>query len=104
MEPNVTIKIPSYLATAYLIASAMLLTKNSMLKLNFKKALFEWTKRAFFYKICFVYNASDTTSFTSGTILCNKLWIPDFKVIVDDGQPLQEPLSSTVTIPSSKDL
>ncbi len=47
------------------------------------------------------YKASETTSLTSGIILCNKLCIPDLSVMVEEGQPLQEPLSSTVTIPST---
>jgi hypothetical protein len=50
------------------------------------------------------YMASATTSVTSGTMRFNKPSIPAFNVIVEDGQPLQEPFSSTVTIPSLKDL
>jgi hypothetical protein len=45
-------------------------------------------------------SASETTSFTSGIIRFNKPSMPAFKVIVEDGQPLQEPLSWTVTTPS----
>ncbi len=50
------------------------------------------------------YSDSATTSLTSGTSCFNNLSIPDFKVTVDDGQPLQEPFITTVTIPSSNDL
>jgi hypothetical protein len=52
----------------------------------------------------FNYSASETTSVTSGTIRFNRFSIPDFSVMVDDGQPLHEPLSSTVTTPSLNDL
>jgi hypothetical protein len=49
------------------------------------------------------YNASETTSVTSGTIRFNRFSIPDFSVTVDDGQPLHEPRSSTVTTPASNE-
>src|SRR5690606_1622388 len=49
------------------------------------------------------YSASATTSSTSGTILFSKPSIPAFKVMVDDGQPLHDPRSSTVTTPSSNE-
>ena len=41
-----------------------------------------------------------TTSFTSGTIRVRRFWMPDFNVMVDEGHPEQEPLSSRLTIPS----
>ena len=37
------------------------------------------------------YTPSAITSSTSGTILFSKFSIPDFKVNVEDGQPLQAP-------------
>ena len=50
------------------------------------------------------YKASETTSVTSGTIRFSKFSMPDFRVMVDEGHPLHDPLSSTVTIPSLNDL
>ncbi len=52
----------------------------------------------------YTYIDSATTSSTSGTIRFNKPSIPDFKVILEEGQPLHDPRSSTVTIPLSNDL
>jgi hypothetical protein len=57
-----------------------------------------------YFKLTLIYKASDTTSVTSGTIRFKRFSIPDFRVMVEDGHPLHDPLSSTVTIPSLKDL
>ncbi len=46
---------------------------------------------------------SATTSFTSGSSVVSNFSIPSFKVTVDEGQPEQEPLNSTVTTPSLKE-
>ena len=53
--------------------------------------------------IRFFYKASETTSVTCGTIRFSRLSIPDFRVMVEEGQPLHEPRSSTVTMPPSND-
>lgn len=47
------------------------------------------------------YMASATTSSTSGTIRLSNPSIPALSVIIDEGQPLHEPRSSTSTLPSS---
>jgi len=44
--------------------------------------------------------ASATTSVTSGTIRFNNPSMPAFKVIMEEGQPLQEPWSINSTFPS----
>ncbi len=46
------------------------------------------------------YIASATTSSTSGTMRFSNPSIPAFKVIMEEGQPLQEPCSISVTFPS----
>jgi hypothetical protein len=48
-----------------------------------------------------IYSASATTSFTSGIILFIIPSIPAFKVIIEEGQPLQLPCNIKFTLPSS---
>ncbi len=48
----------------------------------------------------YFYSASATTSFTSGIILFIIPSIPAFKVIMEDGQPLQLPCNIRFTVPS----
>src|SRR6266498_5200469 len=47
------------------------------------------------------YSDSATTSFTSGIIRFIIPSIPAFKVIIDEGQPLQLPCNIRFTVPSS---
>lgn len=48
-----------------------------------------------------IYSASATTSLTSGIILFIIPSIPAFNVIIEEGQPEQEPCSIRLTTPSS---
>jgi hypothetical protein len=54
-------------------------------------------------KIIFTYIPSASTDVTSGIMDFNKFSIPDLSVIIEDGQPLQDPCSNTFTTPSSKE-
>ena len=49
------------------------------------------------------YTPSATTSFTSGTRRVRRFSIPAFRVMVEDGQPEQEPCNNTFTVPSSNE-
>src|SRR5690606_26857138 len=49
------------------------------------------------------YKASATTSSTSGIIRLSRPSIPAFNVMVEEGHPLHEPRSSTVTTPFSNE-
>ena len=50
------------------------------------------------------YHPSASTPFTSSGIMrLNRFSIPAFSVMVEEGQPLQEPCKLTVTIPSWKE-
>lgn len=58
-----------------------------------------WCIFGFSAKKTAFYSISDTTSCTSGIILRNIPSMPDFKVTVEEGQPLQDPCRMTVTVP-----
>jgi hypothetical protein len=78
-------------------------TDNRQLITDTKKPLFRTFLKRGFKLADIIYKASETTSVTSGTIRLSKFSIPDFKVIVEDGHPLHDPLNSTVTIPYLND-
>ncbi len=47
----------------------------------------------------YYYSKTATTSFTPGTICLSRFSMPDFKVTVEEGHPLQAPLRTTLTTP-----
>src|ERR1022692_1671776 len=58
-------------------------------------------KELFHDILVYCYSASATTSFTSGIILFIIPSMPAFNVIMEDGQPEQDPCSIRFTTPSS---